>query len=384
MRPAFGGLARCRSTLTVNLRSGLGGWLVPRACSPVRRPVGACCRMRQELLVRIRGARGLAGPPSALARRQPALRIALTYLVTVAALAWLMTRPTFGAALDLLQHARIQPLLLALALIPALQWLRALRFSVVLSGAPRPPCRTLFKLTAQLSALNLALPFKVGDFSFPLLARRALGVGAIHAATTMLWCRLCDLCVVCSLLLLYGALALLPASATAGRALMVGAAVALLLAPCGARHALGIAARGAPARRLSGGFADSLRRLRDLGPQRFCLPLTLAIWLTHGWIGYLAARAVADELTFVAAGFAGAASNLAFALPITGVAGLGPPQAAWSASLQMAGASWEAGVASALMAYGCLLAGSLLTAAAALLFPASGLRLAAASPAEPL
>jgi hypothetical protein len=313
------------------------------------------------------------------------LRIALIYIVTVAALAWLMTRPTFGAALDLLQHARIQPLLLALALIPVLQWLRALRFSVVLSRAPRAPCRTLFKLTAQLSALNLALPFKVGDFSFPLLAQRALGVGAIHAATTMLWCRLCDLCVVCSLLLLYGALALLPASATAGRALMVGAGVALLLAPRGARHALGMLARGALARRLSGGFADSLRRLRDLGPQqRFCLPLTLAIWLTHGWIGYLAALAVADDLTFVAAGFAGAASNLAFALPITGVAGLGPPQAAWSASLQLAGASWEAGVASALMAYGCLLAGSLLTAAAALLFPAPGLRLAAASPAEPL
>ena len=166
----------------------------------------------------------------------------------------------------------------------------------------------------------------------------------------------------------------------------------MLLVPLGARPALDLlataAARGWPAlpalQRLACGLAGSLRSLRDVGPRSVCLIVTLAIWLTHGWVGYLAAIAVAGDLTFVATALAGAASNLAFALPVTGVGGLGPPQAAWSSALQLAGASWEVGVATALLAYGCLLAGGLLTAAATLLFPAPSLRLAEPAPLEPL
>jgi uncharacterized membrane protein YbhN (UPF0104 family) len=206
----------------------------------------------------------------------------------------------------------------------------------------------------------------------------------IHAAATMLWCRLTDLCVVFGLLLLYAGLALLPARETWLRASIFGAAALCLLAPLAASKALDLlvstiaGARACTAtpvlRRLPEELAQSVRVLQSGGPRGCCLVATLAIWLTHGWIGYLAALAVADELTFVHAALAGAASNLAFALPVTGVGGVGPPQAAWTSALQLTGASWETGVATALMAYGCLSLGSLMTAAAMLLVPAHGLR----------
>ena len=118
-------------------------------------------------------------------------------------------------------------------------------------------------------------------------------------------------------------------------------------------------------RRVLGPLPDHASALH--GCRVFHLALTVAIWLTHGLIGYLAAIAIAADLAFVAAIFAGAASNLAFALPVTGVAGLGPPQAAWAAALHLSGATWEISIASALLVYGCLLLGVVLTAAPTLI-----------------
>jgi hypothetical protein len=102
--------------------------------------------------------------------------------------------------------------------------------------------------------------------------------------------------------------------------------------------------------------------------------LTVVIWLTHSLICYLALTAIAGDLTVVAAAFAGAASNLAFALPVTGVAGLGPPQAAWTAALHLTGVTWEISIESALVVYVCLFVGVILTAAATLLRLPDGAR----------
>ena len=63
----------------------------------------------------------------------------LAYLVTVGVLVWLLSNPMFGSVIAMLQQARISPLLLALALIPVLQWLRAWRFSMLLNADRRSP-----------------------------------------------------------------------------------------------------------------------------------------------------------------------------------------------------------------------------------------------------
>jgi hypothetical protein len=304
----------------------------------------------------------------------------LTYLVTIGALAWLLFNPLIGSVAVLLQRARISPILFALALIAVLQWLRAWRFSMMLTADyHRSPSWAILRLTCHLSFLNLALPFKVGDLSFPLLAKRALGTRIPHAAGTMLWCRSIDLFVVVGLLLLYGALSWSSGLAWGHRQLILGAASSCLLAPLAlptlVPTLLGLFGSRPALQSLRDGLAESTRLLQGLGGRVFCLGVTMVIWFTHGWICYLAAVAVAGDLTFVAAALAAAASNLAFALPVTGVAGLGPPQAAWSAVLLLLGADWDVAVASALMVYGCLVLGSFLTATATGLWPLDGLRL---------
>lgn len=155
----------------------------------------------------------------------------LPHLVTIGVLAWLLFNPLTGSVAVLLQRARILPILFALALIVMLQWLRAWRFSMLLTANHRSPSWTILKLTCHLSFLNLALPFKVGDLSFPLLAKRALGTRIPHAAGTILWCRAIDLFVVGGLLLLYGALAWSSSLAWGHRQLILGAASTCLLAP---------------------------------------------------------------------------------------------------------------------------------------------------------
>jgi hypothetical protein len=150
---------------------------------------------------------GASGNPGLL---KQALMPVLAFLVSAITLVWLVTNPMFGAVLDLLHTLRLEPLLLALALFPLLQWLRAWRFSLLLRRSAEPPRWLEFKLAAQLSFLNLALPFKIGDFSFPLLAKRIVGADLLSGTVAIIWCRLNDACVVAAILLLGGAYLITP------------------------------------------------------------------------------------------------------------------------------------------------------------------------------
>jgi hypothetical protein len=89
------------------------------------------------------------------------------------------------------------------------------------------------------------------------------------------------------------------------------------------------------------------------------LTLTLAIWLAHAALGWLAASAVIGGISPVATTLATAASNLAFALPVPVIAGLGPPQAAWAAALALAGLPGPPTVATALASQAVILFGIL-------------------------
>ena len=289
----------------------------------------------------------------------------LAFLVSATTLVWLVTSPMFGAVLDLLHTLRPRPLLLALALFPLLQWLRAWRFSLLLRRSAEPPRWLDFKLAAQLSFLNLVLPFKIGDFSFPLLAKRIVGADLLSGTVAIIWCRLNDVCVVAAILLLGGAYLITPgehswfwlATSVVG---LICLLLPLALPPITRllRSCLGLD-------RVLGGLPDHASAQQ--GRNGLHVALTVVIWLTHSLICYLALTAIARDLTLVAAAFAGAASNLAFALPVTGVAGLGPPQAAWTAALHLTGVTWEISIASALVVYGCLFVGMILTAAPTLL-----------------
>ena len=285
---------------------------------------------------------------------------ALVIAVSATTLIWFVSNPLFSAVLDLLHTLRPGPLLLAIASVPILQWLRGWRFSILLQRSLDLPCRQHFKLAAHLSFLNLILPFKVGDFGFPLLARSTVGAPLLQGAVAILWCRLNDLCVTLAILSFCGAFLIAPDRHPGYGPALLAVAVACLLMPLVLAPASHVLRSWRP-------FGDLLDRLPDGARTQYgrgaSLALTVAIWSIHSLIGYLAVMAVADDVSVIAAAFAGAASNLAFALPVTGVAGLGPPQAAWAAALHFAGASWAIAIATALLTYGCILLGAMLTVA---------------------
>ena len=112
-------------------------------------------------------------------------------------------------------------------------------------------------------------------------------------------------------------------------------------------------------------------QLRSLSGHLSAIGLTLAVWIALTAIAILAMIAVDPAIDIAAALTASAANNLAFALPITGIAGLGPAQAAWATVLNLTGTPWETAIASALAGYAIFVSGALILGGLALLVPAS-------------
>jgi uncharacterized membrane protein YbhN (UPF0104 family) len=278
------------------------------------------------------------------------------------------------AALDeALSRAGFGRLAAAVALVPAIQWLRAWRFELLLSGEPRLPSGAMFQVTSRLLVFNFILPFKLGEVSFPLLMKRAFGTGYIRAAGILVLARLMDLCVIAAILMIGTAFIFERPDIAWSRPTLVAVGLIALLIPVLAVRVPGLL-RWPLARlpriaglieRLHSGMAKVHPLSRSLAAQG----LSVAIWLAHSALAWLAASAIAPALPIPAVVVAGAASNVAFALPVNGIAGLGPPQAAWAAVLDWAGASWEIAAITALVCHGCILIGVAATAALSLIVP---------------
>jgi hypothetical protein len=261
--------------------------------------------------------------------------------------------------------------------MPLIQWLRAWRFAIALTGRPGPPSTAMVWVAVRLVVYNFLLPFRLGELSFPLMMRRAFGVEYTRSAGILILVRCLDFSTVGALLCLTAA-ALLPEAALgwSARALLA-AGVLLLAAPLlliSAVTPLGRAAARSPrlapvAVRLLWGAT----MLRAPAARALALVLTLAIWLAHATLGWLAASAVIGGISPVATTLATAAGNLAFALPVPVIAGLGPSQAAWAVALGLAGLPRPAAVATALASQAVILCGIL----------ALGLASVLAAPAAP-
>jgi glycosyltransferase 2 family protein len=269
---------------------------------------------------------------------------ALAAAVSGAVLWWLLAGVDRTALLAALGDASPWRLGLALLLMPLIQWLRAWRFGVVLTGRPDLPSRALIRVAVRLVVYNFLLPFKLGELSFPLMMRRAFDIEYTRSAGILVVVRGLDLSTVAALLCL------------AAGALLLVAPLALISAAAPLRRAAARAPRLEPvALRLLWGAT----MLRAPVARAHAFALTLAIWLAHATLGWLAASAVIRGISPVATTLATAASNLAFALPVPVIAGLGPPQAAWAAALRLAGLPWPATVATALVSQAVILCGIL-------------------------
>jgi hypothetical protein len=155
----------------------------------------------------------------------------------------------------------------------------------------------------------------------------------------------------------------------AGRIVLGLGALGLGLAPLGValaglalrRHLAGLPRIGEAAVRLTAGFEALGGHAAGLA----AVGLSLAIWLVFGLGAILVARAVVATVSPAAAMLGAAAGNVAFALPVNGIAGIGPAQAAWVAATTRAGVPWDDAVVSALALHAVVLTNALVLGALA-------------------
>lgn len=297
----------------------------------------------------------------------------LALLVTALVLWWLLSEAVIAALLEALRRAGLGRLAIALMLVPVIQALRAWRFGLLLTGQARRPDAAMFGIAARLVLFNFILPFKLGELSFPVMMRRGFGTDYARSAGILILARLMDLCVVASILMLGAAIVLEGAVLGWSEPVLIAGGLSALALPVLLLQAQVLLRR--PARHLPrlGGLLGRLMSgaamVRPLPRSLLALAQSVLIWLTHSALAWFAASAVVPALPIPPVILAGAASNLAFALPIGGIAGLGPPQAAWASVLHWAGASWEVAAVTALVCHGVLLIGVVLTGTATMLTP---------------
>src|SRR5262245_21103540 len=300
---------------------------------------------------------------------------------------WVLVTPQVVQALGRLRaDAKPAPLIAAFVLAGLVQWLRAWRFAVMTSGRSTLPDAPMVLIALKLNFLNFVLPFRLGELGYPALMHQQYGHGLLRSAGVLLLARSFDLTTVVAILL--GAAALLlstPAAQTAallalGFALapfaLVGLGAALL--PRLADKLAGASLQSGLASRLGAGLArfarspapdaDWVTGLRTIGrgPLPLVVGLGFAIWLTFGVAAVLVAAVVVATVARGAALLGAAAGNIAFALPINGLAGLGPAQAAWVLATTWAGVPRADAIVSALALHAVVLGNALLLGGLAL------------------
>ena len=322
--------------------------------------------------------------------------MALVAAAITALCLWVLLTPQVLHALGRLRaEARPAPLLAAFVLSALVQWLRAWRFAVMTSGRPTLPDAPMVLIALKLNFLNFVLPFRLGELGYPALMHQQYGHGLLRSAGVLLLARLFDLTTVVAILLGAAALFL---SAPAVQAAVLIAALGFVLAPfalvglgaallprlgdrlAGSGLGLRLGSRfgsslgqslGAGLARFARGpepDADWVAGLRGIGrgPVHLVVGLGFAIWLAFGLAAVLVAAAVVDTVAPSAALLGAAAGNIAFALPVNGIAGLGPAQAAWVLATTWAGVPRDDAIVSALALHAVVLGNALLLGGLAL------------------
>jgi hypothetical protein len=276
--------------------------------------------------------------------KRKVLLLLLAALITAVS-AWFLMTPDVLAGL-LAAARRMDPLilLLALALNGALQWLRAWRFAVLTYGRLDRPEAEQVRIALELNFFIFALPMRLGEASYPLQMRRSYGQPLLASTGVLLLSRAFDLGTLTSILLLLTVHLDLVDGLSLNTALVAGAAAAgtlpVILGTLGRTWSPSAAGLPAMARHALA-LSEALRTLRRRRVQAMSVVLSYAIWISYGGMAVLVASGLSPSIG-VAEGMLGAAAgNLAFALPVNGIAGFGASQAAWVLAVTQAGVTWR-------------------------------------------
>lgn len=306
-----------------------------------------------------------------------AVSVAIGIAITIAAIWYLLTPEVISGFRDVAASANWPALALATLLMAGVQWLRAWRFSVMTFGTLKFPDSALVRIAFQLNFLNFTLPFRLGELGYPMMMRRAYGHPIVASLAILLLARILDLCSV-------GAIFLTLAAALGLFAPAIGAVpLAMLAILCAISPILLILGARMVAPRIGSSRSTVLTALQPAlsqagaqGAQLTAIGLSFVLWLVFGGIAVIAAEAVTDRVSPAVAMLGAAAGNIAFALPVNGIGGLGASQAAWALVVERAGVPFRDAAISAFALYAVTLAG-------ALLFGGIGFLLALRSPITP-
>jgi len=290
-----------------------------------------------------------------------AVSAALAVAITAAAIWYLVTPEVISGFRGIAATANWPALAFATLLMAVVQWLRAWRFSVMTFGTLTLPEWPLVRIAFQLNFLNFTLPFRLGELGYPMMMRRAYGHPIAASIAVLLLARIFDLFSVGAIFLALAAGLGLFAPAIGGASLaflaLLSALVPVLLV-LGAKAAMPMISHSRSA--ILGALDPALRQAGAQGAQLAAITMSFTIWLFFGAIAVIAADAVTDKLPPAVAMLGAAAGNVAFALPVNGVGGLGASQAAWAFVVETAGVPFSDAAISAFGLYVVTLAGALL------------------------
>jgi len=295
--------------------------------------------------------------------------LAVSILITALSLHLLISERTVEILLDALNLSGVGLFVGALLMVPVIQLARTWRFGILIGGGRWPATRALYRISTLTTFLGYLLPFRFGEFSFPLMAHHRLGLGLAHCTGIFLYTRMMDLLFL--LVIGAGVILLFFADGWPAHWLAVGVVLFLLLL-CGLLFLPHLSQplewllsrsrgeRWQKPRAVTQRMLAAVRVARNPGHNAAILLSTTLIWVLLSLLYYWAARIALPELTYFQALLGATAASLSFALPINGVAGIGPMQAAWAYALASTGVAWDVGIASALICHSVLLIGSIL------------------------
>jgi glycosyltransferase 2 family protein len=284
--------------------------------------------------------------------------------VTALCLYLILTDEMVRTLRQVLPRVQPLPLILVLPLTLVINQVRSARFALALGTSGPGTALRMGRICALLVFLNYLLPFKMGELSFPVLAKRTFDVSYATSLGVLGYSRVLDLLMVLSLGgFVLGTLPGGEASGPARLALPVaaGAALTLLFVPFLVVRFHDAGQRLTRSPRLLELMERLFQGCRAVAsPRRHAvyLALTLAVWVLHATCGLCTMRAMGAQNGVLDGVIASAAASVTFAFPVSGVAGVGPMQASWAYALTLRGWKWEMAVANALLAHATLVASS--------------------------
>lgn len=288
------------------------------------------------------------------------LQIGFSVLVSVGALAYILSLGDFEEYLQLFADADLLQLLPLVLIVPLTQCLRAYRINALLSDRPGFLDPALYRVSSLHMFASSVLPARAGELALPLLLRTRYDVPINRGVGMLLVIRAYDLMGL--LLVSSTALVLNESIGVIGTGMMplaflvfATAAAAAVVLPHVAKFGLRVVGGQTIMR---GRIRTALEELLDasailLSPFRWrrLVIATLLIWVAMNISFFLSMTSVTPSGTLIVAVVAGAAASLAVAQPVNGVAGLGVVHGAWAWAAHELGLSWSDAIASGIMVH---------------------------------